>query len=96
MSDSLNSSPRASLGSKRRSAQKNRRTPSTQDSALDWAALVVERVGALRFGTVQIKVHEGQVVLVEATEQTRFQLSARAVEQTKPESPQGALSETAP
>ncbi len=42
-----------------------------------WTRVVVEKVRALRFGTVHIKVHEAQVVLVEATEQTRFDLGAK-------------------
>lgn len=42
-----------------------------------WTRVVVEKVRALRFGTIHIKVHEAQVVLVEATEQTRFDLVAR-------------------
>ncbi len=39
-----------------------------------WVRIVGEKVRALRFGTVHIKVHEAQVVLVESTEQTRFDL----------------------
>ncbi len=42
-----------------------------------WTRVVVEKVRALRYGTVHIKVHEAQVVLVEATEQTRFDLAAK-------------------
>lgn len=42
-----------------------------------WTRVVVEKVRALRFGTVHIKVHEAQVVLVESTEQTRFDLAAK-------------------
>jgi hypothetical protein len=43
-----------------------------------WTRVVVEKVRALRFGTVHIKVHEAQVVLVEATEQTRFDLGTKS------------------
>lgn len=42
-----------------------------------WLKVVLERARGLRFGTVQIKIHEAQVVLVEATEQTRFDLSPK-------------------
>ena len=42
-----------------------------------WTRVVVEKVRALRYGTVHIKVHEAQVVLIEATEQTRFDLAAK-------------------
>ena len=42
-----------------------------------WTRVLVEKVRALRFGTVQIKIHEAQVVLIEATEQTRFDVTAK-------------------
>jgi hypothetical protein len=42
-----------------------------------WTRVVVEKVRALRYGTVHIKVHEAQVVLVETTEQTRFDLAKK-------------------
>jgi hypothetical protein len=38
-----------------------------------WARVVVEKVRALRYGTVQIKIHEAQVAVVETTEQRRFE-----------------------
>jgi hypothetical protein len=37
-----------------------------------WLKIVEERVAALRFGTVQIVVHEGRVTQVDSTERTRF------------------------
>jgi hypothetical protein len=37
-----------------------------------WLKLVHERVNGLRFGTVQIVVHEGRVTQVDSTERTRF------------------------
>lgn len=59
-------------------------TKSALSTALDldereqaWTKLVVEKVRSLKFGTVHIKVHEGQVVVVEATEQTRFDLASK-------------------
>ncbi len=42
-----------------------------------WIKLVEERVAALRFGTVQIVVHEGRVTQVESTERTRFSPSEK-------------------
>jgi hypothetical protein len=42
-----------------------------------WTRVIVEKVRALRYGTVHIKVHEAQVVLIEATEQTRFDLATK-------------------
>jgi hypothetical protein len=47
------------------------------DTEQAWTRVVVEKVRALRYGNVQIKVHESQVVLIEATEQTRFDLASK-------------------
>ena len=45
----------------------------TAESEIDaWLAVVREKVGAMRFGSVQILVHEGRVTQVESTEKTRF------------------------
>ena len=38
----------------------------------DWLALVQQHVRSLRFGVVQIVVHDGQVTQVEKTEKVRF------------------------
>lgn len=38
----------------------------------DWIAIVREKVEAMRFGSVQIIVHEGRVTQVESTEKTRL------------------------
>ncbi len=37
-----------------------------------WLEIVRRKVGALRFGSVQIVVHEGRVTQVESTEKTRL------------------------
>jgi hypothetical protein len=37
-----------------------------------WLKIVEGSVSALRFGTVQIVVHEGRVTQVDSTERTRF------------------------
>ena len=42
-----------------------------------WVRVIIEKIRALRFGTVQIKIHEAQVVVIESTEQTRFDLGAK-------------------
>lgn len=39
----------------------------------EWLAVVAEKVRSLRFGVVQITVHEGRVTQVEVTEKTRFE-----------------------
>ena len=39
---------------------------------LPWLPHVIKKVQSLRFGSVQIKIHDGQVVVVESLEQKRF------------------------
>lgn len=46
--------------------------PQEREREPAWLALVRERVASLRFGTVQITVHEGRVTQVDATLRTRF------------------------
>ena len=41
-------------------------------SETGWLRLVREQVGSLRFGVVQIVVHEARVASVERTEKVRF------------------------
>lgn len=43
------------------------------DSLPDWLAIVLGKVSAMRFGTVQIVVHEGKVTQIECTEKTRLE-----------------------
>jgi len=38
----------------------------------DWIALVREKVESLRFGVVQLVVHDGRVTQIERTEKTRL------------------------
>lgn len=38
----------------------------------DWLEIVRRKVAAIRFGSVQITVHEGRVTQVESTEKTRI------------------------
>jgi hypothetical protein len=43
------------------------------DAALpEWVALVREKVESLRFGVVQLVVHDGRVTQIERTEKTRL------------------------
>ena len=39
---------------------------------LNWVEIVEKQVSSLRFGVVQITVHDGRVVQVETTERLRF------------------------
>jgi hypothetical protein len=53
-------------------------TPSIADSSVtpspspDWIALVREKVESLRYGVVQLVVHDGRVTQIERTEKTRL------------------------
>jgi hypothetical protein len=47
-------------------------TSSSTPSVPDWLALVREKVERLRFGVVQLVVHDGRVTQVECTEKTRL------------------------
>ncbi len=38
----------------------------------DWMSVVVSKIQNLRYGSVQIFVHDGRVTLVESIEKTRF------------------------
>lgn len=48
------------------------RTPSSDGSKTDWVDVVRSKVEALRFGSIQIIVHEGRVTQIESLEKTRF------------------------
>ena len=50
------------------------------DHSPDWIALVREKVAGLRFGVVQLIVHDGRVTQIERTEKTRLGSSPRAAE----------------
>jgi hypothetical protein len=43
--------------------------------ASPWLSVVRKAVGAIRFGVIQIKVHEGEVVQIETTEKLRLDVS---------------------
>ncbi len=53
---------------------------STSDSSAlpDWIAIVREKVESLRFGIVQLVVHDGRVTQIERTEKTRLPVSSDA------------------
>ncbi len=38
----------------------------------EWLSLIERRINGLRFGAIQIVIHEGKVTQVEITEKTRF------------------------
>ena len=53
-------------------------TPTSLDQAAaslplpDWLAIVREKVEGLRYGVVQLVVHDGRVTQIERTEKTRL------------------------
>ncbi len=53
----------------------NKTTPersASDGSKTDWLEIVQKNVANLRFGSVQITVHDGRVTQVESIEKTRF------------------------
>ncbi len=42
------------------------------DASLDWIEIVRQKVESLRFGVVQLVVHDGRVTQIERTEKTRL------------------------
>ncbi|MBI2513474.1 MAG: YezD family protein [Opitutae bacterium] len=51
---------------------------SAADNAPDWLRLVQEKVESLRYGVVQLVVHDGRVTQIERTEKTRLPSGAGA------------------
>lgn len=47
--------------------------PSSDPELVSWLQVVERKVAGLRFGSVQIVVHEGRVTQIESTEKFRFQ-----------------------
>jgi hypothetical protein len=48
------------------------RTAEIERSEPPWLAVIRKQTESLRFGTVQVVVHEGRVVQIEKTEKVRF------------------------
>jgi hypothetical protein len=53
-------------------------TPIEELATEPWIDVVRRKVGAMRFGSVQIVIHEGRVTQVESTEKTRLAEPASA------------------
>ncbi len=49
-----------------------RSSANTALGARSWEQIVREQIGSLRFGVVQVVVHEGRVVQIERTEKVRL------------------------
>jgi hypothetical protein len=52
-------------------------THTTEAVDTDWERAVVEAIRALRYGSVEIVVHEGRVVQIETREKVRFDEAGR-------------------
>jgi hypothetical protein len=52
-------------------------THATEDVGTDWERAVVEAIRALRFGSIEIVVHDGRVVQIETREKVRFDEAGR-------------------
>ena len=48
------------------------KTAAGGNEELKWLELVIQRVGSLRFGVVEIVVHDGRVIQIEKTERLRL------------------------
>jgi len=54
------------------------RKGSTESAPVEakWISVVEEKVRALRFGIVQITIHNGKVVQIDSTERTRLEIES--------------------
>jgi hypothetical protein len=57
-------------------AQQNENGIASQSGSEEWLKVVRRQVGALRFGVVQVVVHDSRVVQIEKTEKIRFESPA--------------------
>ncbi len=57
-------------------------SPIEEPATEPWIDVVRRKVGAMRFGSVQIVIHEGRVTQVESTEKTRLAEPAASNETT--------------
>jgi hypothetical protein len=64
-----------------------RNKPAGSASPDDWIHLVAKQVGTLRYGVVQIVVHDSQIVQVERTE--KFRLDPNRVTSDSSDTPTG-------
>ena len=59
-------------------------TPEEPQSSAHWLEIVRQKVAGIRFGSVQITVHDGRVTQVEAVEKTRIQADRAEAEAVPP------------
>jgi hypothetical protein len=56
--------------------------PVGRNEDLKWLELVIQQVGSLRYGVVEIVVHDGRVIQIEKTERLRLD---KAPDENRPE-----------
>ena len=61
--------------SNRMKAQQTENEVAAQSGSEEWLEQVRRQVGSLRFGVVQVVVHDSRVVQIEKTEKIRFEPS---------------------
>jgi len=54
--------------------------PAAPGAGPDWLRVVQEKVETLRYGVVQLVVHDGRVTQIERTEKTRLQPETQRTE----------------
>ena len=47
-------------------------SPAATASSEEWTAYVLKKIESLKYGSLQIVVHDGRIMQVEATEKIRF------------------------
>lgn len=58
-------------------------SPANENTPTEWLEIVRKNVGNLRFGSVQITVHDGRVTQVESVEKTRIVPAPQETPQVK-------------
>jgi hypothetical protein len=63
-------------------SQNQKEVPSTAPGDLKWLELVVQQVKSLRYGVVEIVVHDSRVIQIEKTERVRLDKNENRADQT--------------
>ena len=63
-------------------SQIQQKVPIAGASDLKWLELVVQHVKSLRYGVVEIVVHDSRVIQIEKTERVRLDKTEKSPEQT--------------
>ena len=57
-------------------SEAQKKNPVDGGELLKWLELVIQHVGSLRYGVVEIVVHDSHVIQIEKTERVRLEKSA--------------------